>query len=933
MAVRHLASAAAVTLEGREVELGAIGSLVQGLHGRGRAMVLVGEPGAGKTALLEAATQQGRSAGVRVLPASGVEFEADIPYSGLSQVALPLLGDGDGLAPAHRQVLRTALGLDEGPSPTMAAVASAALALLTEAGRAQPLLVTVDDLHWVDRMSAAALSFVARRVHNLRLGLLGSLRTGTSTFFERSRLDELEIAPLGKDAAERVLTARFPSLTRAQTARLVEEARGNALALLELPTAVLGGQETGYASAGPSSTSVGRRVQQLFASRVSSLPPASRQVLLFTALSGAGQLQVLRAAAGPTVLADLAPAERADLVYVDDRARRVTFRHPLAGAAVVALSTAEERYGAHRTLASAVDGDVVRRALHLAEASIEPDEEVAAALDLAGKYYLRRGDSNGAVEALIRAAHLSPEPKDRNRRLAEAAYLGADVTGDLDRALALLEQAGSRALELPQSLAAVLATSYVLMNGDCDIDAAHSLLAGALSAAGPELDAADDDLVGILRSLLLVCWTGGRAELWDAFHTAVARLRPGPPDLLTLCAGAFGDPARRAAPLLGRLDQAITALHHEHDPVQITQVGLAAVYVDRIGGCRPALWRVVDDGRSGGAVALAMHALTTLSNDDWHHGRWDDVQAQTAEGVRLAERFGYRRYSFLLGSYLHNLVGAARGDLDRSRIAADELSDWSQAKGAGIAGAFAAHLRCLAALSAGNFGEAYDQACLISPAGVLLPHAPHALWVALDLVEAAVRSGRPAEARAHVDVLQRQGVADLSSRLALVVGTAAAVVAPDDEYRPLFESVLAGDGVDQWRFDHARSRLLYGERLRRSRASKLARVQLSAAADLFAALGALPWQQRAERELHVTNGHHAGQRLSATAVLTAQELAIAMLAAEGKTNKEIGRLLFLSPRTVGAHLYSLFPRLGITSRAALRDALSALGHGPDPPVR
>ncbi len=917
-----------MTLEGRNAELAVVASAVRGIDERGQALVLVGEPGSGKTALLKAATGQVEGSGVLVLTATGVEFEADLPYSGLSQIALPLSATMDGLARPHQQALRTALGLDDGPSPTTGAVATAALALLTEAGASQPVLLAVDDLQWLDRMSAAALSFVARRIGPLRVALVATLRTGTSTFFERSDLPEVEVGPLDPDAAERILRAHFPGLSPAQTARFVDEARGNALALLELPTALMAGSDRARTVALPSSTSVSRRVQHLFASRVSALPPRSRQALLLTALSGTGQLPVLRAAAGPPVLADLAPAERADLVYVDDRARRVSFRHPLAGSAVVALSTAEERYGAHRALAAAMDGDVVRRAAHLAEASIEPDEEVATALDQAGRYYLRRGDPNGAVEALIRAAQLSPTADGRNRRLGEAAYLGADVTGDLDGALALLEQARSGAIELPQSMAAVLATSYVLMNGDCDIDAAHGLLAGALAADSGPLDATDDDVVGVLQSLVLVCWTGGRPDLWNAFHGATARLRPRAPELLAICAGTFGDPVHAAAPLIPSLLRHIDGLPDRYDPVHITQVGLAAVYVDRIGDCRPALWRVVEDGRSGGAVALAMHALTTLSNDDWHHGRWDRVQEQTAEGVRLAERHGYHRYSWILGSYLSTLVATARGDLDRTRTAADELSDWARAKGAGIAEVFASHLRCLAALSAGDFDEAFRQASAISPAGVLPPHVPHVLWVALDLVEAAERSGHHAEARAHAAALHRHDLATLSPRLALVAGTAAGVVAPEEEYRALFESVLAEDGAAQWRFDYARSRLLFGERLRRSRAPKLARTQLTAAAELFGDLGAQPWRERAERELRATGEHHVGQRRGDQVLLTAQELQIAMLAAEGKTNKEIGRLLYVSPRTVGAHLYSLFPRLGITSRAALRDALTAMGHPP-----
>jgi DNA-binding NarL/FixJ family response regulator len=919
-----------VTLEGRDAELGVIASVTGRLHLGGQAIVLVGEPGAGKTALLEAATARARSAGVLVLPASGVEFEADIPYSGLSQAALPLVDTLDGLGPPHRQVLRTALGLGHGPAPTIAAVAGATLALLTAASRTQPVLVTVDDLQWLDRMSAAALSFVARRVTSLEVGFLGAVRTGAATFFDRSGCTEMELGPLDQTAAERLLRGRFPALTGAQVARLVAQACGNPLALVELPMSLRAGPDFADAPVLPSSTSVSGRVRDMFASRVEGLPPASRQLLLLTAFSGRGELPLLRAAAGDTVLADLAPAERVNLVSVDDRARRVRFRHPLAGAAVVAMSTAQERFEAHRALAAAVDGDVVRRALHLAEASLAPDEDVAAALDQAGRHFLHRGDGNGAAQALIRAAEASPSRQDRERRLAEAAYIGADVTGDLEGALALLARARAGSLEVPRSMAAVLATSYVLLNADCDIDAAHVLLAGALEAAGADLDATDDVLVDLLHSLLMVCWTGGRADLWSALHTAVDRLRPTAPELLEICAGAFGDATHATAPVLPQLSRTIATLRYEQDPVRITRVGLASVYVDRIGDCRPALWRVVDDGRSGGAVALAINALTSLSVDDWQHGRWDDVQAQAAEGLRLSERHGYHRYSWILGSYLSTLVATARGELDRGRIAADELSDWARAKGAGIADVFAAHLRCLAALSAGDFEEGFEQACAITPAGVLAPHVPHALWVALDLVEAGVRSGHHDEARAHVDVLRENGIATLSSRLALVVGSATAMVASERDYRDLFEEALAGEEVDQWCFDHARARLLFGERLRRSRAVKLSRMHLSAAAESFAALGATPWRERAEKELRATGQHHTGRAPTSPDMLTAQEWRIAMLAAEGLTNKQIGRRLYLSPRTVGAHLYSLFPRLGITSRAALRDALIAIGDAPEP---
>jgi DNA-binding CsgD family transcriptional regulator len=229
----------------------------------------------------------------------------------------------------------------------------------------------------------------------------------------------------------------------------------------------------------------------------------------------------------------------------------------------------------------------------------------------------------------------------------------------------------------------------------------------------------------------------------------------------------------------------------------------------------------------------------------------------------------------------------------------------------------------------GDFPEAYEHACRISPAGSLAPHVPHALWVALDLVEAASRSGRPAEAQAHARVLTEYGIAGLSPRLALVVGTAAAIVASDEDFRSVFERALALDGASSWRFEHARAELLYGERLRRARSPKESRGYLSSAAATFTALGAAPWAARAEQELRATGQRRSGPRHGDAALLTAQELQIAQLAAKGRTNKQISEQLYLSPRTVGAHLSAIFPRLGIASRAALRDALTAAGYAPD----
>jgi DNA-binding CsgD family transcriptional regulator len=496
------------------------------------------------------------------------------------------------------------------------------------------------------------------------------------------------------------------------------------------------------------------------------------------------------------------------------------------------------------------------------------------------------------------------------------------VTGDLPGAANMLQEATDGQSEVAGPLAGVVAAAYMLLNAHCDVDAAHRLLTSALLARGDWLDADDEDMDTALHSLLMVCWSSGRLELWADFDTLLTRLTPAPPDLLGVCAATFGDPARQARTALRPLSQALLALRDEHDPVQITRVGVASVYVDRIGDCREPLQRVVDDGREGGAIAAAINALTTLSVDGWFTGRWDEVLELTSEGEKLCEAHGYKRYSWILGGYVATLVAAARGNRSRSLAAADELSDWAHITGAGIAQVFAQHLRTLVALGDGAFSNAYDSVTAISSPGQLPVHVPHALWVPLDLVESAHRSDHHAEARAHAQELDASGIAALSPRLALLTAASGAVVAPDAAFADLFQQALDIPEVERWPFDLARVQLLFGERLRRARSLTLAREQLAASREAFRRLGAVPWTRRAETELRAAG--YAGTTPVHTRgiALTAQEREIAELAAAGRTNKEIAEQLFLSPRTVGAHLYKVFPKLGITSRAALRDALT-----------
>jgi DNA-binding CsgD family transcriptional regulator len=900
-------------LVGRDQDLAAIRAFVDQAAAQGGALVVSGDAGVGKTALIEAAVSHAVRAGLRVLRATGAQFEANVSFAGLHQLLFPLLGTHlDDLRDERRSALRSVFGLPQDTAPDWVTLAHATLELLTQAASSTPILIVVDDVPWLDRASRRVLAFIGRRTAGTRIGFLATMRTGDEGPFDRSGIGSYELRPLSPASSEALLDSRYPALTARARFRLLSEAQGNPLALLELPVA-LGSRHAGQVLA--DTLPLTSRLQAVFAGRISTLPPRTRHALLLAVLDGTGDLKVLRSAAD-----DLMPAAQARLVSVDGAAARMSFRHPLIQSAVVELATDDERRDAHRILAERRADGPARRAWHLAEASTGPDEKVAALLHEVAHANMYRSDPVSAVKELLRAADLSPDGADRARRLAEAAYLGAIVTGDLRDMPALMDAARTADPRHGGTLAAALTGAYHLLHEMGDVDSAHRLLAGAIGTVPDPGDASDRTLVEALAVLAVLSFFGGRAELWPAPHAGIARLRPRPPQLLSVLDGALGDPARVTRPVLGQLDAAIGRLRTEPSPAAIVRTALAGTYLDRIGGCREPLWRAVRHGREGGAVTSAIKGLLLLGHDAYFTGRWDEVQSVAGEATALCETRGYALLR-QTGLFLRALVATGRGD-DAGQALTEEMSRWAAPRRVGIVSAYAWHVRTLAALSRGDFDEAYQCASAVSPAGELASHVPHALLLVMELVEAAARSGRAAEAAAHVAAARDAHIGELSPRLALVLAGAAAMAAADRDCRELFERALLVPGADRWPFDLARIRLAYGERLRRAQSPSDARTHLSAAVDAFENLGARPWAARAGNELRAT-GLHRERRDAQDAGLTAQQRQIAQLAAAGLSNKQIAERLFISPRTVGYHLHQVFPKLGVTSRAALRDALAA----------
>jgi DNA-binding CsgD family transcriptional regulator len=916
-------------LVGRDEELRLIASFLEQAASDGGALLFTGEPGVGKTALLDAAEGMAAAAGAQIVRVVGSEFGSRVSFAGLGQVLRPLSAETESLSPLHRRALAAALGgAAEAPRDRLV-VSQAALVLLRQAAATRPLLLILDDPPWLDQPSGMALRFVARRLMGTRVGFLAAYRPETQSMPEYAGLISRELRPLDDAAAASLLSARFPELAPRIRQRLLAEAQGNPLALLELPALLTGPQRTALAPL-PSVLPLGERLTTLFASRVTQLPAQARQLLLLAALDGSGDLHVLQAT-GNGQIDDLAPAEQAQLVRIDQGTGRLAFRHPLIRSAFVELATEQDRREAHRALAEQLTDQPERRAWHLSEAADGPDEQVAALLEGVAHRVLRRGDAAGAVSSLLRAAELSPARSDRTRRLAGAAWMGASITMETGTVSPLLSDAGHPGPQAGVSLLAAAAAAVMLLNGDGDVVTAHRLLTQAIEDhTGPERTSGAG-LLEAISALFIVTALGGRPEFWPSFQAAMSKFAPDLPMELRLASQVHADPARTTSAVLAQIDDAVASLGGETDLVRILTISSAVRFSDRQAGCREALWRVVRELRQGSAVTPLINALEQLSFDAWTTGQWDQAQELADECLQLCLTHGYLLPTWSV-RYRQALIAAARGAYDVVDVLLAEITEWAAPRRIGQADAAAHHVRSLVELGRGDFEDAYRHAAAISPAGVLAPHAGYALLVLLDLVEAAVRTGRRAEAAAHVQAIRDAGIAAISPRLALIAAGAGALAAPGDQARSLFEEALAIPETSRWPFDLARVRLLYGQWLRRRRSAAEARVQLSAAMDTFRWLGALPWQVRAGNELRATGkaardadqGSPGAPGRPAAGLLGPLDRQIAGLAAAGLTNKQIGARLHLSHRTVAAHLYQTFPRLGITSRAALRDALDTL---------
>ncbi|TCO19737.1 regulatory LuxR family protein [Kribbella steppae] len=932
---------ASAELVGRTAELELIDSMLDGQSGTG--LLLRGCPGVGKTALLDAAAARAGSAGARVLRVCGVEFESDIDFSALHQLLYPLRDHVDQLAGHHRDTLHRVFDLAPEPSLHPLAASTAVLAMLSKLAQEGPLLVLADDLPWIDKASAIALGFAARRLGYDPILFLATARTAADGFCDRVGLPERVIGPLATKAASKLLDAQWPGLAPTVRRRLLTEADGNPLALRDLAAGLTDRQRSGQDPL-PRFLPVTGRLKETVAHALDTLPAPTRKMLLLAALDKSARLTTIEAAAlGDARTDDLAAATQAAMVHVDHAADRVSFRHPLIRSAIVNLTPATERRVAHEALAALTD-DPVRRAWHMAEAATGPDEAVARALDEAALSAWRRGDRPGAadqaadelpasdrrrrgasaaVTLLVRAGELSPDPNDRSRRLVEAAYL-AGLSGQLDQVDRLLADAG-HPQDTPTGL--VFAATAHLLTNEGDVDSAYRLLARALDDVADTAKPSGWDHHAILYTLLLASLYTLRPEPWELLNKALARFDPDTVTAFRLCHDAYVDPTRTSDNIRAGLARAFDDLPPDPAPWQLIPLAFAAVAMDAMSDYRHVVRHMIDRERDGGAIAMAIPGLMLLSHDSHVRGQWDEAKKLSQEGLDLATAYGYHFWEAQIRA-LQAAGAARRGDVDLALAHSKQTTSWAAPRRIEVARAYAHSARHLAAIGQGDFDEAHLQISQIDALGVPSPGVP-GRWVILDQVEAAVLTGRMDEARGHVAAAEQAGMAGIGPRIELIVAGAAAIAAEETEAGPLFEAALELPEADRWPWEHARIHLAYGRWLRRTRDTGRARLHIRAALETFERIGAAAMAQQARSELRATGIATTSRPDTPTIPLTAQERQIAELAATGLTNKQIGARLYLSHRTVGSHLHRLYPKLGIASRAALRSALETITDGVD----
>jgi len=904
-------------LLGRDHERQEIGQvLAQARSGTSAALALVGEPGIGKTALLDDAASQ--ADGMRLLRARGVESEAQIPFGSLLELIRPALVLLDQIPPPQAEALESALALRPGSAQDRFAVGAATLSLLAAYAEQDPVAVLVDDAQWLDGSSAQALLFAFRRLMADPVAVLVAVRDGEPSLLDGADLPALRLSGLASDDAAKLM----PGLPAELARRLHLAAAGNPLALLELAADA---PDVALAPEG-APVLVSARIAHAFLRRAGQLDQAARQALVLAAASDTGDLATLdRAAAGLGAdLSALAAAESAGLVSL--RAGTVEFRHPLARSAVYANAPAPQRRAAHRALAAALpDRDVDRRAWHLAAAAAGPDEAASAALAQAAARGRDRSAYVTAAAAYERAGRLAADGQRRAWLLWQAAET-AWLAGLTSRAVTLLAEARGLAadadplvqVEIDRLAGHIAARRGPVMRG-------YGILTEAAGRADPE------QAVEMLAEAASACFFAGKpAQMLTVAGRARDRLPASPSVrarfLAAMALGAariFGGDAAAGA---DALHEAVTLAENSgevRDDLRLLPwLAMAPLFLRESHAGRSLLSHALQAARAHAAVGVLPLALNLIARDQATSDRWAVAGATYQEANTLSRESGQHTV-LAFGLAGQAWLQARRGQERDCRAGAAEALELCRGLGMALpeiwATAALGELELGLGAAATAVAHFEHQQQLLDDLGITDPDVSPAA----ELADGYLKLGRTADAQRVADQFTATAEAKGQPWPLARALRCQGMLATDTGYAAVFERAVALHERTPDLFEAARTRLAYGERLRRSRNRVLAREQLRAAADTFEALGARPWADRARAELAATGETRLPRDASTSDGLTPQELQIALLLTGGKTTRETAAALFLSPKTVEYHLRHVYQRLGIHSRDELAQRLQA----------
>jgi DNA-binding CsgD family transcriptional regulator len=909
-------------LAGRDSERAQLLPLAHPVPEQGRVLVLLGSAGMGKTALLADAAARASRAGMRVLSAAGKESESNLAFAGLHQLLLPVTSSIAGLPDCQARALREVLGLEAAPASVDRLLTGiAVLSLLSGLSRESPVLLVVDDAHWLDRSSLDVLAFASCRLGPERAVLLVSARGTVPPEGFGQGFGELRLGPLSPADAGRLLDDQPGPLTSHARRQVLDQAAGNPLALIELAKAIAADPAAARRrTAEP--LPLTDRLAAVIVAQLAGLPESAQDGLLLAAVCDSGDTATAASGLAGLTADVLAPAEDAGLIKVDRAG--VHFVHPLVRSAVYYTAAFARRAAAHRCLAAALHDQPDRRAWHLAAAALHPDEDVAALLSATAGEAGRRGGAAAAALALERAADLSPDPDDQARRLASAAAAAA-ATGQADWVQELATRALAVTADPRLRLSAQRSAGWALAWSSQHAEALAALLPVAREAIAVDPVMAWD----ALATASVVAYQRGEPAAVQAVRDTLAELERATPPCLSASQQADADAARLWILAATRgcgetadapLDPGVFAGLPE---TPLSRAGAAAWLLDRPElaiGLLQAARQLLRAPHVRGASGASLSALGWACLDAGH---WDEAleAATEADDLAVAYQMGIVAAS---SDLITGTILAARGDAAgaRDRVAKALTRDTEQSRSVV---ARARHALGIAALAEGEYLSAYAQLRqLFTDDGAPLHYHVSYLAVA-DLAAAAIRAGHRTEGREILTRIQATVGRAQSSRLDQLLGRALGIVAEPPGPESHFAKTLSDPAGAEWPFERAQLGLDFGEWLRRQRRINDAKPVLASALETFRQLGAKPWAQRAEAELRACGVPIARTQATAQALslLTPQQREIVQLAAHGHTNRVIAGRLFLSPRTVASHLYRCYPKLGIASRNQLRDLIDA----------